>query len=148
MVLLKYPSFLFVMRIFIACLGDVNVKSAGMWLLFNLNMRSRWRIRSPSFVFFTKKLDHASRGEQVGLTAEPHADTLRKDSSTGKSIARTILGVHYATWHKPWNTKKHNQHIAPMWSSPGALAKAMVKRAELYGVYSRRTHVQVWFPEY
>lgn len=106
MVLLKYLSFLFVLHIFIACLGDVNVKSAGMWLLFNLNVRSRWRIQKPSFVFFTEKLDHASRGEQVGLTAERHTDTLREDSSTSESIARTILGMHYATWHEPWNTKK------------------------------------------
>lgn len=106
MVLLKYPPFLFVLRIFIASLGDVNVKSAGMWLLFNLNVRSRWRIQSPSFVFFTEKLDHASREEQVGLTAEQHADALREDSSVGESIARTIMGVHYATWHEPWSTKK------------------------------------------
>lgn len=103
-VLLKYPSFLFIQHIFIACLGDVNVKSAGMWLLFNLNVRSWWRIQSPSFVFFTEKLDHASREEQVGLTAEQHADTLREDSSACESIARTILGMHYATWHEPWNT--------------------------------------------
>lgn len=101
MVLFKYPPFLFVLHIFIASLGDVNVKSAGMWLLFNLNVRSRWRIQSPSFVFFTEKLDHASREEQVGLTAEQHADTLREDSSAGESIARPIMGVHYATWHEP-----------------------------------------------
>lgn len=120
MVLLKYPPLLFVLHTFIACLGDVNVKSAGMWLLFNLNVRSRWRIQSPSFVFFTEKLDHPSREEQVGLTAEQHAGSLRED----------ILGMHYATWHEPWNTK-NNHNLAPVQSSPGAGAISGVRGAEL-----------------
>lgn len=41
-------------------------------------------------------LDRASRGEQVGLTAEQHAGSLRENS---KSTAKALLGC--ATWPEP-----------------------------------------------
>lgn len=37
------------------------------------------------------RLSCASRGEQVGLTAERPADTLKEDSSAGESEATAIL---------------------------------------------------------